>query len=137
MWHFFMWVTHGWLKGQGAAKKKKKKCKYNCHSDSMPQLRPEQKCREALWATSLFVFFDPHPNTHYIDTLKSNGKNKKREGKPEGNGKEKTFSNVTVGEILERRLYSKLTTEDSLIRLARAHTTDRSDSHNEKNNGEQ
>lgn len=35
---------------------------------------------------------------------------KTKEGKTEGKGKEETFSSVTVGGILERSLYSKLTT---------------------------
>lgn len=36
-----------------------------------------------------------------------------KEGKTEGNGKEETFSSMTEGEILERSLYSKLTTGEA------------------------
>lgn len=36
-----------------------------------------------------------------------------KEGKTEGNGKEETFSSMTEGEILERSLFSKLTTGEA------------------------
>ena len=55
----------------------------------------------------------PHPPTHITSTHLKHSKElkrtKKKEEKTEGKGKEEAFSDMTAGEILERSLYSKLT----------------------------
>lgn len=121
LWEFLDVKNEELINGPESTQKKKKPgtlwenttCKCICQSDRMSQLRPEKPSRAGLSCQFCWPPAPTHITSTHLICCKGVRGTKMKEGKTEGNGKEETFSSVTEGEILERSLYSKLTTGEA------------------------